>query len=413
VLVRLFEEHGDLFVVPRPGSTDLAYVVCRPSLAHHVLVENYRAYEKGHGYDRMRLLMGDGVITLNGEGWVRRRRALAQVYARGQVNRRLAGAGRGLPEELAEQWGACADRGELVDVTRDLWRLVCSVIMTLLCGEDYRAVRGTPLGDTFARVADLSQRDIRFVNEFAAPVRAALLRWITWRRESGEAHDDLLQLLLEARDPLTDSPLTEGQVLDECVTFIVAGVETTSTTLGWLWHLLATAPVAEHRVLAEVDAAGDPAGDDPPPLPHTRQALRETMRLYPPVWLYPRVALQDDRLGDFFVPGGAHVFVVSYLVHRHPDFWAEPDRFLPDRFAGADPVSPAFLPFGLGPRRCAGEDYSYSIALMIIRAVAAKLVLRPSGDPPPVLAPEINLRPAQHLRLRPVRRGSRAETPSA
>jgi cytochrome P450 len=411
VLVGLFHEHGDLFGIPLPGSANRAFVACHPDMANHVLVQGHRAYEKGQGYPQMRLLLGDGVITLDGERWVRRRRLLGPVYARGRVAGRLEAAGRHLSGEVAEQWAACADRGGLVDATRDLWRLVCSLILTLLCGEDYLGIRGTPLEDRFLHVAESSQRDVHLVQELGLPVREALSRWVTWRQEGGEEHDDLLQVLIEARDPVTGAPLTEEEVLDECVTFIVAGVETTATTLGWFWHLLATAPEAESRVLAEVDALGDrPLGDGAGQFPFTRQVLQEAMRLYPPVWIYPRIALQEDRLGDVAVPKGTHVLVATYLIHRHPAFWREPDRFLPERFDGGQ-SSPAFMPFGLGPRRCAGEDYSLVLALAIIRAVAAKVVLRPGGDPFPGLAARINLRPAQNLRLRPVRRDRAGRLP--
>src|SRR5262249_29442838 len=158
--------------------------------------------------------------------------------------------------------------------------------------------------------------------------------------------------------------------------------------------LLATAPEAERRMLAEIDtAAASPGEEDSGQLLYTRQVLQETMRLYPPVWVYPRIALQDDRFGDFPVPRRTHVLIVSYLIHLHPAFWPETARFIPDRFADLDRTSPAFMPFGLGPRRCAGEDYSFCIALTIIRSIAAQLILRPSGDPFPGLAAGINLRP--------------------
>ena len=305
VFVRLFREHGDLFKVALPGLAGEALVVCHPDWANHVLVNKYQSYKKGVGYGQMRLLLGNGVITLDTNRWKQQRRILLPVYARSQVSKRLP-ALAGLPEELVEQWRASADRNEPVDVTRDLSRLVFSMIMTLLCGEDYRRIRGTIVEDRFDQIANSGNRDLDFVSKFAMPVRSTLFEWITRRTERNETHADLLQLLIEARDPVTNLPMAEEQILDECLTFIVAGVETSSTTLAWLWYLLASAPEVEGRLLAEIDGVAgrtltEETGEH---FPCTRQVIWETMRLYPPVWVYPRIAVADDCLDGVPVSRG-------------------------------------------------------------------------------------------------------------
>ncbi len=399
--VRLFREHGDVFQVPLPGTAGQAVVVCHPDLANQIMVRNYQSYKKGQGYGQMRLLLGNGVITLDGERWKQQRRILQPVYARSQVLERLHALAH-LPEELLVRWTASADRNEVVDVTRDLTQLTFSLIMTLLCGEDYQRIRGTVMEDRFSRIAASGERDLDFVNSFAMPVRAALFDWIERRVERKERHEDLLHLLIEARDPRTGLPMAEEQILDECLTFIVAGVETTSTTLAWLWYLLASAPEVEQRLVTELDAVSGSAlsGDPGAHFPYTLQTIQETMRLYPPVWVYPRIALEDDVLGGVPVARGTHVLIATYLIHRHPALWELPDQFRPARFAGGQTPA-AFMPFGLGPRRCSGEDYSLTLMVMILRSIASRLALLASGDPFPGLIPEINLRPARNIRLLP------------
>ncbi len=402
--VRLFRECGDVFPVRLPGSAGEAIAVCHPDLAAHILVRKYQSYRKGQGYGQMRLLLGNGVITLDGDRWRQQRRILQPVYARAQAAERLPALAE-LPNELATSWLSAADRGEFVDVTRDVSQLTFSLIMTLLCGDDYQRIRGTAMEDRFSRIATSSDRDLDFVHSFAMPVRATLFDWIERRVENGETHNDLLHVLIAARDPRTGLPMAEEQILDECLTFIVAGVETTATTLSWLWYYLAQSPEAELALLAELARGSESfaLGSSVAQLPYIRQVVYETMRLFPPVWVYPRIALEDDLLNGVPVRAGANVLIVTYLIHRHPDFWNEPQRFCPDRFAG-DAMSPAFLPFSLGPRRCSGEDYSLALMDMILRTIVPRLALQPSGDPFPDLVAEINLRPARSIRLRPQRR---------
>jgi cytochrome P450 len=218
----------------------------------------------------------------------------------------------------------------------------------------------------------------------------------------------MLDLLLAAHDD-DGSRLSRTQVRDQVVTFIVAGHETVASALTWAWHLLATDREAWERLRAEVDAVcpgRSPAFGDLARLPWTSAVLDETLRLYPPAWLVTRRSLAPDVLGGVDVPADALVIVSPWLVHRHPEAWAEPERFDPSRFLDAggrrrrDVVaSAAYLPFGAGPRMCIGRDMALLEGVLVLASLAARVDLEPVG-PPPRAVPLVTVRPAGGLPMR-------------
>jgi cytochrome P450 len=220
-------------------------------------------------------------------------------------------------------------------------------------------------------------------------------RIIDERRRSGEERTDLLAMLLAARDADTSEAMSDRQLRDEMVTFLVAGHETTAVALSWTWYLLAENPQAERRLHAEVDEVlGDrpPTVDDLKDLPYTRMVLEESMRLYPPVWATSREAYEDDEVGGLRVPARTTITLSQYVTHRHPAFWPDPERFDPERFTperSAERPEYAYFPFGGGPRRCVGQQFSMlegQLALaMISRRFRLRLVPGHRVEPDPIL----------------------------
>jgi cytochrome P450 len=216
----------------------------------------------------------------------------------------------------------------------------------------------------------------------------------------------MLDLLLAAHDD-DGSRLSRVQVRDQVVTFIVAGHETVASALTWAWHLLATNPAARQRLRAEVDALGPVgASADLARLPWTSAVLDETLRLYPPAWLVTRRSLAPDVLGGVEIPAEALVIVSPWLVHRHPAAWPDPERFDPSRFLDAEGhrrrdvvASPAYLPFGAGPRLCIGRDMALLEGVLVLASLAARVDLEGVG-PPPRAVPLVTIRPADGLPMR-------------
>jgi len=205
-------------------------------------------------------------------------------------------------------------------------------------------------------------------------------------------------------------PFTDRELLDELITLIVAGYETSAGTLNWAWYLLAHHPAVETRLLAEVRACALEErleeGSDPglAGMQYAQQVLEETLRLYPPVWLFSRKALHDDELAGYAVPKDADIYLSPYILHRTAEFWPDPERFDPDRFAPDGAYKKGerpYFPFSLGPRRCLGEYFSFLEMKIHLGMLLQRFRLHPISDAPPGLDLGINLRSQQDILLRP------------
>ncbi|HEX8349452.1 MAG TPA: cytochrome P450, partial [Hymenobacter sp.] len=205
-----------------------------------------------------------------------------------------------------------------------------------------------------------------------AQVDGLIYKFIHTRKQTGDRRDDLLDMLLYAKDEDTGEGMSEQQLRDECVTLFTAGHETTAVSMGWLTYLLAQHPDVVVRLRAEADAVlgnvpDNNESDSLPPvaafrsMPYSLQVVQEALRLYPPAWAMSRMALSDDQLGPYRIPKGDTVIISPYLLHHDPGSWPDPERFDPDRFAeGRDKDRPAYayLPFGGGPRLCIGNQFA-------------------------------------------------------
>ncbi|HEY5307588.1 MAG TPA: cytochrome P450, partial [Casimicrobiaceae bacterium] len=225
----------------------------------------------------------------------------------------------------------------------------------------------------------------------------------------GVRHNDIVSQLIDARDRQTAAPMPDRQLLDEIMTLIIAGHETTASSLNWFWYLLSQAPDVAARLHAEVDAgeADAPGYDALERLPFTRRAIDETLRLYPPGWLLTRRSIAEDTVGGMPMPPATDVLLSPYLVQRHPDHWPDPvrfdpDRFLPERTAGRNRF--AYLPFGLGPRACIGEHLALVEMHTHVATLARRFALELVPGQIVEVEPQVNLRTRQPLRMIPRQR---------
>jgi cytochrome P450 len=220
---------------------------------------------------------------------------------------------------------------------------------------------------------------------------------IASRRAPGPHGDDLLSLLVAARDG--DERLDDAEIRDQVLIFLLAGHDTTAIALTFALHLLGRHDDAQRRVREEVDEVlGDrtPTAEDVAALPYTTMVLKEAMRLYPPAWGLGRRATTTDRIDGCEIPAGADIAVSSWVTHRHPSFWEEPERFVPERFAPereADRHRHAYFPFGAGPRACIGQYFSILEAVIALAVIVRHYELASMTDRVP-LAPRITLHPA-------------------
>ncbi|NBR28513.1 MAG: cytochrome P450, partial [Betaproteobacteria bacterium] len=220
----------------------------------------------------------------------------------------------------------------------------------------------------------------------------------------GNIGNDLLGMLIAARDRRNNDPMTDRQLVDEVLTLIVAGHETTASALNWMWYPLSRHPEIESRMHREIDAWDENYSDMTSvlQLTYTRQVIEETMRLYPPGWLLTRRTINADTIGTHAIPANTDVFVSPYLVHRHPAFWDDPERFDPDRFNTAAKEKRnrfCYLPFALGPRACIGEHFAMVEMMIHTALIARKFRLRYLRQDPMGMECQVNLRPIENIMM--------------
>jgi cytochrome P450 len=230
------------------------------------------------------------------------------------------------------------------------------------------------------------------------------------RRAEPAEHFDYLSMLMNARDKETGDPMTERALIDEVMTLVVAGHETTASGLNWVWYLLARHPEADARLHAEIEATPEltaPGLGRMEELQYTQNVINEALRLYPPGWVLSRRCVEADELSGFVIPAGTDVLLSPYLLHRHPRFWKDPEAFRPERFDAeheAERPRFAYIPFAAGPRHCIGESLALYEMLMHLYKVARHYRLKLASDEPIELEAQINLRTRKPLFMRLERR---------
>ena len=404
-MIELFARHGDTYRVYVPSRHSWTYVIHHPDDVKRVLVSNYRNYTKGTGIDRIKLLLGKGIMTSEGELW-KRQRAMMQPCFHRRVITRFADLIAQANERFIARWEALAARGELVNVTEEMSDLTLEIVMRSLIGRDLERVTQELGANPFEVVARDSARNLQFVYKFRS-LTGLVQKLIARRRaQPDEEHFDYLAMLLNARDKETGQPMSDGELIDEILTLIVAGHETTASGLNWTWYLLSQHPEAEARLHAELDAAAElpaPSLVQVEALAYTQQVINEALRLYPPGWVLSRRTIEADVLGGYPVPARTNVLLPLYLVHRHPRFWKDPEVFWPERFAPeheAERPRFAYMPFAAGPRHCIGETLALFEMFVHLYKVARRYRLRYVADKPLELEAGINLRTRHPLHMR-------------
>jgi cytochrome P450 len=322
-----------------------------------------------------------------------------------RVIQRFAEVIRDRNAALFERWAAAAAAGEPVNLTQAMSELALETILHTIFSEDLGRLVDDLADNPFMLVTRESKRDPRFAYEFRQ-LGKVVQRIIRTRRATGRRQFDFTQMLMESTDPETGQGMNERELLDEILTLVVAGHETTASALNWTWWLLAQHPEAESGLHDENDRVGDlglASYDDVERLPRTLAAIQESMRLYPPGWLLTRRSIGPDRLGGYAVPPGTDVFISPFVVHRHPAIWDNAAAFDPDRFGAGRAEGRhrfAYIPFAAGPRHCIGENLATFEMLLHLNGALRRFRLRPVVPGPVALEARINLRPAQDVHMR-------------
>ena len=384
---RQFEIYGDIYKASITGFN--AYVTRNVEFAQHVLVENWQNYVKGQNIERVALLLGNGLMVSEGELWKRQRRMIQPAFNQESIAA-LFKVIVAVNSRLLQKWQSAAQRNESVNVTHDASGMALEVVLRFIFGEDYEEA-----SSHFEILSVEQTRDMAFARSFRA-LGKVILQIINRKRKDSVPATDALGIMMQARDPQSGEPTPDRQIIDETLTLIVAGHETTASTLNWNWYLISQHPEVEQRLANELETLTTSFEfDDLPKFPYARQIIEETMRLYPAGWSLSRKALGDDWLGDYFVPAGTELYVPPYFIQRHPDLWEEPDRFNPDRFRPENSKHRhrmAMIPFSAGPRNCIGTHFARIEMQIHLMIIARCLRLEYFASKPVELDAGINLR---------------------
>ncbi len=389
-----------------------------PEAVRDVLVTHADRFTKGRALKMSRAVLGEGLVTSEGELHRRQRRLIQPAFARP----RLEHYGR-IMTACAARWAEEWADGRTVDMAHEMRRLALAIVGRALFGDEDVDLESQEVIEALATTTRMFRRVMnpltpllgrlplpsnRRFNAARDRLDATVARLIGHHRaaadgaagqENGPGHGDLLSLLLAARDEDGGGRMSDLQVRDEVLTLFAAGHETTALALAWTWYLLARHTEVESRLHEELDRvlAGRPATlGDAECLPYTRRVLTESMRLYPPAYATGRMAEADHPVGRWVVERGTTVIMSQYLIQRDARFYADPHRFDPDRwtdgFRGALPRF-AYFPFGGGPRVCIGESFAWAEATIVLATLAQRWGARLVPGPPVVPEPMITLRP--------------------
>lgn len=402
-------------------------VIHRPQDIRRVLVRNHANYHKSPTYQGLKLVLGQGLVTSEGSFW-KRQRKLAQPAFHHRALVGLAQDMQRCTHEMLDDWGQRGEQFEL-DLHEAMMRLTLRIVghtlfSTELGGEADTVGPAIEVCLAYANRAAESMmlvptwvptpRNLEFKRHKA--VLDEMVHKIIAQRRNGEAptRPDLLSMLMAATDESGEERMTDAQLRDEIMTLALAGHETTANALTWTFVMLARHPEVARKVQAEVDDVLEgraPSVDDLKSLTYTGQVLDEAMRLYPPVWNFERVALEDDELDGYRIPKGTIVAVSPWTLHRHPERWPSPTVFDPARFADAEVKKRDrwdYLPFGGGPRVCIGNAFAKMEAKLLLASIIARHDIALSPRARIALEPGITLRPKYGVPVAVRRRGASA-----
>jgi cytochrome P450 len=413
---------GDIFTVDIGATSVVA--LCHPRHAQHVLRDHAKNYSKGSPiWESIRGLIGNGLVVSEGDFWLRQRRLIQPQFHKDRLSGMVAAIVDAI-DEVLPRWEAPAKTGEPFDAARELTRMVMRIVFVTMFGThiepELSDSLAADLGYAFEHmvVGMLFHSLPRFLpvpgrrrfDEVVAKLDRHIYRVIEDQRRRGPGESgSLLGMLIEMVDADTGERMTERQLRDEVMGMFAAGFETTAASLSFTFQLLAHRPDIVRGIRDEARALGGarPSFTDLRKLPLALETMQEALRLYPTAFWLPRTALEDDEIDGYFVPKGTTVGVMSYALHRHPEFFPEPEvfdpsRFSPDNIAARHPL--AWVPFGGGQRLCVGKEFALMEGQLILARALSRYDLVAIPGQRARVGIAATLRPKDvWIRLRPAR----------
>ena len=392
------------------------YFINDPELIRDVFVVNAHKFMKGRALQRAKSLLGEGLLTNEGEAHLRQRRMIQPAFHR----TRIAEYARSMVEYGEKMSNSWKD-GDVRQTEHDMMQLTLQIVAKTLFDANVED-EANEIGAAMTSMVELFNylllpfsewleklplpQSKRFRNA-RNTLNKVIYDIINERRASGEDKGDLLSMLLLAQDEETGDAMTDEQVRDECLTLFLAGHETTANAMTWTWYLLSQNPEKEawlHQELDSVLGARVPSIEDLPNLKYTEAVIAESIRLFPPAWAIGRLSTEEHHFGDYHLPARSLVLISPYVTQRDPRFWESPDDFVPERWESLSVKEASqrniYLPFGGGVRRCIGESFARTESILLLATLARKWKLRLVPEQKIGLQSMITLRPKYGMRMK-------------
>jgi cytochrome P450 len=398
-------------------------ILNHPRHAQHVLRDKASIYRKGGPmWDAVRGLLGNGLVVSEGDFWLRQRRMMQPHFHR----RRLAGLTELMVAAIQESldiWEEQSRSGEEFNLAAGFNKVTMRVIVRTLFGSALTQDEMEEVGTAMTFVLDylisamvtgnlpswMPVPGRKKYNEAMVKIDEVIYRIISQVRAGDEGDNHLLAMLLNTVDEETGEGMTDQQLRDEVTTLFLAGYETTSIALTWAFDYLNQNPDILEKLQTEVNAVLDgrtPVFEDIPQLTYARMVFEETMRLRPPSYWLPRVADEDDEIDGYHIPAGTNVVSLTYMYHRHPEHWENPEQFNPERFSKENSAGRhnfAFIPFGAGQRKCIGMDFAMMEGPLVLAMVAQRFKVNTLSNQPtrPMLSSTLRPKGGLPVQLQP------------
>jgi cytochrome P450 len=388
-----------------------------PALIDDVLITKNKSFRKGRALEGARVFLGNSLLVSEGDEHTRQRRLIQPAFHKSRIEGYAT-----IMADRARQWSEAQRTGAEIDLAVEMNRLTLAVVAATLFGSDVDREAHDIAASLTVIIESFNQMLLplwRYWRNLPLPqnlrLRAAqrtldatIYRLIAQRRADGRDHGDLLSMLLAAEDAEdAKKRLTDDEIRDQAMTLFLAGHETTANALAWTWHLLAQHDAVRVKMKAEIDGVLGPERlptlDDTMRLPFTTAVLSEAMRLYPPVWVVGRRALEDVTIGDYLVPRRTIVIMSQYIVHHDERWWPDAMEFRPERWLdeAAQAARPkfAYFPFGGGARKCIGDYFAWAEGVILLAIIARRWKFEPVPGHPIELNATVTLRPKHGLRM--------------
>ena len=402
---------------------DRVVVVSDPDLVKHILQTNNKNYVKSYGYRVLKVLLGEGLLTSEGDFWRKQRRLIQPGFHRDRLSS-FVKTYADLGQDLVDEWSKVPD-GTEIDVSKGFMETTLNIVSKAMFSTDVAdamEVVNREFDYANERLIDRIKKPfplplwmplpqiIREKNSYEA-IKKVVADIIEKRRVSTEKYDDLLAMLMEIEDADSGEKMSNQQIQDEVITIFLAGHETTAVALTWLAHCMDENPEVVDKLLEEEKRVLDgrkPELADLPKLEYTRMVIDETLRLYPPAWIIGRHALGPDKLGEYDITTDTNCLIPVYYIHRDPEYWEKPEQFIPERFTKEKNQTRhkfVYFPFGGGPRLCIGNNFALMEMQVIVPMVFRAFKLAKSKNFKFKKDPLITMRPEPHMKMVLTKRG--------